>query len=108
MDIALRRQLKEIVAVKSPTGVNNSGDITYGSASDIAVRIERKQVLLYDRRGEEVHTNHFLITEVEITEKMRVWFPGNSSSDATLAQIPKAIEKLIDEKGAIYGYLTMI
>lgn len=108
MDIALRRQLREEITVKLPGPVDTSGDPTYSASYTITVRIERKESLLYDRYGEEVHTTHFIISEEPIFEKMRIWFPGESETDATLARIPKVIEKLIDENGQVYGYLTML
>ena len=108
MHFQLRNQLRETIAVKTETTADSYGDYSYSSGTNVAARIERHDAIVYNEAGEELKTTHRIITEAAITQRDRIWFPGDSSSTASLARTPRSIEKYIDENGATYAYVVLV
>ena len=55
-----------------------------------------------------LETTIAIITETEIKLTDRIWLPGVSSADATLARRPQYIEKAVDEFGNLDFYRTKL
>jgi hypothetical protein len=80
--------LTDTVTVKAPSTVDNYGDVSFGASSTIKARVEKKQKLHRDDAGNEVATNHVILTETEITQGSRVWLPGSDTTDDNDALVP--------------------
>ena len=108
MDPQLKRQLRQTIAVKTRSSVDAYGQATYGSASNIAARVEEERRRIDRGGGTFVETTHRVYTESAITYEDRIWLPNDSSSDATLAREPLEVHSIVGELGTVDHYEVVI
>lgn len=108
MDPQLRAQLRQTIYIKARAAVDNYGQSTYGSASSAAARVEEERRRVERRDGTFVETTHRIYTETAIAHEDRVWLPGDSASDATLAREPQEVHKIVDELGSVHHYEVVV
>lgn len=82
------------IYVAAKTGVSNKGDPTFGTPAPVACRVEGATATLRQGQGLETVCETRIITETAIAKTSRVWLPGVSSSDATLAKVPKKVRPI--------------
>lgn len=75
---------------KTITGRNNYGDPSYGAATTLACRIEKKRGIVQGTNGEQIEYSTKIATKSEIPPDSLVFFDGASSSDANQARRPVA------------------
>ena len=87
MNIAGR--LNSTITVKSQSGAGTAGDPTYGSGTSVSARVQYGK----DRTETEIAHDVVLYTTTEIKPDDRIWLPGDSTSDDTLARRPKKVSR---------------
>jgi hypothetical protein len=101
LDRAIAQLMSSTVYVAKPSGtVGNDGLPTYGSPAAVKCQIEQVSKIITTSNGEELTTTHALLFPSVIGNLDRIWLPGISSSDATLARLPQQIDRGNDIKGA--------
>ena len=108
MDPQLKGQLRETISVASATGVDAAGDLSYGAPATRSARVVNVRDTVEKKDGTVLQTNIAIITETAIALTDRVWLPGDSSADATLARRPEYVEKAVDEFGRLDFYRTRL
>ena len=109
LDPQLRAQLAETIYVASPGSVDTYGQITYSAPTAVKARVEyRPKIGSKPGEGEEGESDTFVITESAISIVDRIWLPGDSQSDPTLARRPMSVLRLPDERGAVDHYETRV
>lgn len=103
-DPQLRKQFAQTISVAAPTGVGNDGELSYAAPITAAARVEPLDRTRELERGTQAGSTHRIYTETQIKMDHRVWLPGDSSADATLARRPKFILELVDEFGNLDHY----
>lgn len=103
-DPQLRKQFAQTISVAAPTGVGNDGELSYAAPVDIVARVEPLDRSRELARGTQSTSTHRIYTETHIKMDHRVWLPGDSSADATLARRPKYVLELVDELGNLDHY----
>lgn len=83
--------LTQKVKVKAQTGLDGSGRPTFGSQTILKARVERKANLIHNEEGEEIQTNHVVLTETEIDRSSRVWLPGDDIDTANDGRTPEMV-----------------
>lgn len=69
------------------------GDPTFGAPQSIRARVEHKQQLVIGANQQEVMSDTWMVTRVEIPLTARVWLPGASTSDPSQARKPITTRK---------------
>lgn len=112
MDIQLRGWLTETAYYKVPASVDSAGTETFGTATSFLCRSELQEVMhgpMYiPRAGEDVEWMHLLFTITDIPRNARIWLPGDSTSDTSLARKIRRKETVRDEEGVISHYEVYI
>lgn len=108
MDPQLRGQLRQTIGVAARSTVNAYGEASYGSASSVSARVEEERRRLETRDGTFVETSHRIYTETAITHESRIWLPGDSTADATLAREVLEVHPIVGELGTVDHYETVI
>ena len=108
MDPQLKAQLKETINVAAATGADAAGDPSYAAAASRAARVVNVRDTIERADGTILKTTIAIITEAAINMTDRVWLPGDSAADATLARRPRYIEKAVDEYGNLDFYRTKL
>jgi|TARA_R100000049_G_C1921552_1_gene66729 hypothetical protein len=85
--------LTDTISIAAPSGVNDDGELTYATATTAQAKVQEKRDVASMGAGLDIETNHVIITKAAITKKHRIWLPGDSTSDATLARTPQVLEK---------------
>lgn len=98
----------QTINVAASTGVSGAGDPTYGAATPLDVRLEKKRRIVVDASGDEVTSGTTIYTDTAIDMHDRIWFPGDSPSDPTLARLPLAVDKHPDEDGTVHHYEVFV
>jgi len=76
MDIALKNAfLTQTMNVAVRTGMDASGDYTYGAPSPIPCRVENVRRIVRPQPGEELVTTHLIFAESAITVEDALWLP---------------------------------
>lgn len=104
VDPQLKKQFAQSISLASPTGVGNDGELSYAAPTSVAARVEPLDKTRELERGTQSGSTHRIYTETQIKMDFRVWLPGDSSADATLARRPKYILELVDEFGNLDHY----
>lgn len=105
LDPQLRAQFQQTVYVAAiGTSRTVRGEPTFGTPAARLCRFETRQDLVRNAQGEEVTSDYWMACGAAVGILDRVWAPGVSSSDATAALTPIAIEACIDENGAVEHY----
>jgi len=108
MDPQLKNQLRETINVASANGVDAAGDLSYAAPASRSARVVNVRDTVEKKDGTMLQTNVAIITEAAINLTDRVWLPGDSSADATLARRPEYVEKAVDEFGNLDFYRTRL
>ncbi|QDP63948.1 MAG: hypothetical protein Unbinned3992contig1000_62 [Prokaryotic dsDNA virus sp.] len=108
MDPQLRSQLRETIHVSTQTGVDAAGDASYAAPAARLARVVNKRDTVERADGTRLDTDVAIITEAEIGLHTRVWLPGVSSADATLARVPRFSERAITEHGQVDFFRTYL
>ena len=108
MDPQLQAQLRETISVASASSVDAAGDISYAAPATRSARVVNVRDTVENNDGTILKTTVAIITEAAIALSDRVWLPGDSSADATLARVPRYIERAIDEFGNLDFYRTKL
>ena len=90
------------------TGVDAAGDPSFAAPATRAARVVNINETTEQADGTELKTTIAIITETAVAMTDRIWLPGDSSADATLARVPRFIEKAIDERGNLDFYRTKL
>lgn len=108
MDIQLQRWLTETAYYKTPTSVSSTGTETLGAATSFLCRTELQEVIhgpnFIPRAGNDVEWMHLIFTLTAIPRNARIWLPGDSTSNASLARQIRRAETVRDEMGVISHY----
>ena len=109
MDPCLKATLNQTIYVASRTGTSSYGDSTFGAATARKARVEVDRRLVANPfTGKEEVTSHRIVVEQAIGLNDRIWLPGHSTSDATLARIPKQVQEGISENGSLHHYEVLV
>ncbi len=100
--------MAQTIEVSVFSGVSNFGDPAYAAPVARTVRIEPIDMVVLSDNGEELKTSKAIYTSTAIGIQDRIWFPGDSSGDATLARLPKRIDELVDENGVLHHYEVLV
>ena len=84
--------LIDTINVASVSGSNLKGE-TFGAAVAVKCKIEEGSERSIGTDAISVERTDKFITLTEIKDNDRIWFPGQSTSDTTLARRPKKITK---------------
>lgn len=108
MDPQLKAQLRQVINVAPLTGVDAYGDQSFGAAVAVNARVEDDVSTKYGSDEVEQESRKRIVTESAIRLTDRVWMPGDSAADATIARTPMSVQELPDELGVIDHYETVI
>lgn len=108
MDPQIKGQLKQTIYVATASSISSAGETTYGTPASRAARVVRKDIVVTGPGGEQRASSHTILTESEIALSSRIWMPGDSSADATLARVALSTEPVIGELGENLGWLTRV
>jgi hypothetical protein len=108
MDPQLKAQLRQTIGVAARSSVDSYGQATFGAASNVAARVEEERRRIERRDGTFVESTHRIYTETAITYESRIWLPGDSTSDATLAREPQQVHSIVDELGTVHHYEVVL
>ena len=81
------------------TGVNDNAEPTYGTPVAVACRCEPKLQKIIDAAGQEVISDHQVVTLEEIGLQDAVWLPGADTEDPTAARMPLRTQQAVDKAG---------
>lgn len=108
MDPQLITQLGESIYVSAASGVDAAGDSSYAAPAIRSARVVNVRDTIERADGTILKTTVAIITEAAILLSDRVWLPGVDQTDATLARVPRYIEKAINEFGDLDFYRTKL
>jgi len=108
VDPQLKAQLRETISVAAATGVDAAGDPSYAAPATRSARVVNVTETHERGDGTLLKTTIAIVTETAVSMTDRIWLPGDSSADATLARVPRFIEKAIDEFGSLDFYRTKL
>ena len=94
--------------VAVPTGVTTAGELTYGAAVAVKARVEQKQNIVKQADGTLIVVDHEFLTTTAIGTQDRVWLPGDSTGDATLARTPQVVEQVAGLDGVDTLYRVLL
>lgn len=87
------------VTVAAPSGVSNYGDLSFGSQSTVAARVQQTTEMIRDASGSELQATHIVYTESAIALESRVWLSGADTGDADAARVVRATNQTHDRPG---------
>lgn len=96
--------MNQTINVATKSGRDSSGDPSYGTAADVSAYVEKRRGIVELPTGEKVETSHWIVVESEIKLSDRVWLPGDSTSDPSLAYTPASVEAFVDDVGNAHHY----
>lgn len=108
MDPQLKAQCAETVSVATVATADAAGDFTYNAATTLAARVVNVEQTHERADGTVVKTTIVIITENEIKLSDRVWLPGDNPATASLARVPRFVEKAVTELGTTDFYRTKL
>ena len=108
MNATLKRWLTETANYAPLSSLSGAGDVTYGAAVPFLCRTEFEVQfhgpMFVPRQGEEAELFTRLFSEVEIPLTAKVWFPGESTSDAALGHKVKRRAVIRTDTGTVSHY----
>lgn len=108
MDRQLQTWLTETAYYKTPSSITSAGVETFGAAVSFLCRTELRNnyhgPMFMPRAGEDTEHMHLLFTTTNVPDNARVWLPGDSNADNTLAKKIRNKETVRDEEGAVSHY----
>jgi len=108
VDPQLRKTCRQRIWVAQLSAVDSFGDPSFGSPQPFMARVEDDQETEDRPEGEERLSRKRIVTEEQIRITDRVWLPGDSPTEATLARTPRSVQELPDERGVIDHYETIV
>jgi hypothetical protein len=108
LDPCIRSQLKQNIYIASPSGLSASGDKTYGTATCVKARVERRTNVIETADGQFKETTHRILTESAIDLKDRIWLPGEDQTDSSAARLPQRVDIGVDENGLTTHYEVQV
>ncbi len=72
----LNSWFKDKITVKRMTGVDTSGQPTYGDAETVKCRVERNMKKIVDASGQEIMSDAQIALAEEVGLQDRIWLPG--------------------------------
>jgi len=108
VDAQLKQQCRQTIYVATLTSVNTFGDGVYGSPAAVLCRCEPDQESADTAVGEELVTRYRIVTEAAINKTDRIWLPGDSQADATLARAVRKVQPCPGETGVIDHYESIV
>lgn len=100
--------LNQTISVAAKSSRDAYGDPSYDAASSVSAYVERRRQIVEMPTGEKVETTHWIVVESEIKTTDRIWLPGDSTSDPSLAHTPASVEAFVDDTGATHHYEVMV
>lgn len=104
MDPQLKATCAQTIYVAAISSVSSYGDPTYGTPAAVDARVEPDVREIVGVSGERMVTSYRVITEAAIAINSRIWLPGDSSADATLARHPMKVTSFPGEDGNTHHY----
>lgn len=108
MDAQLLAQLRQTINVATLVSANALGDPTYSAPTAVACRLEDEQRDEDNPDREQTVSRKRIITAVQINRTDRIWLPGDSTSDTSLARKPEQVQMLPDEFGNADHWETIV
>lgn len=108
MEQQLKDQLNQTINVKSVSAINQHGEVTLGSATEVSARVVRESDIVMTSSGKEVKTTHSIVCEDALLADDRIWLPGDSASTAKLGREIKELIIAIDKDGDVDYYLAKV
>ena len=108
MDPQLKAQLKETIYIAAIATADAAGDTTFAAPVSRSARVVNTQETHEATDGTKYKTDVAIITEDEIPLNSRVWLPGVDQSNATLARIPRFVERATTERGTLDFFRTKL
>jgi hypothetical protein len=91
--------LTQTIHVAAMAGANANAEPTYGTPLPVACRSEAKFQKIIDASGQEVMSDHQVVTLEEIGPQDAVWLPGADTADPTAARMPLRTQQAVDKAG---------
>lgn len=104
MDPQLKAQCRQTIYVAKLASRDGFGDPTYGTPAAVLCRCELDEESSEAPDGQVLNTRHRIVTETEILKTDRVWLPGDSQADSTLARAVLKVQPCPGEDGTIDHY----
>lgn len=108
MDAQLKAQLRQIISVATQTSVSAAGDPSFAAPTAVAARVEDDVSTTSSKDGGERVSRKRIVTEAAIRISDRIWLPGDSTADASLARSPMSVQELPDELGSTDHFETVV
>ena len=86
--------LDQAVSVAVPSTVNSDGELSYGTPVSVACRLQKNARIMKTPDGQDIISDTQILTLTAIGEQDRIWLPGQSTSDATLARTPQLVKSI--------------
>ena len=83
--------LTDTITIAHQTGITSDGDPTFGSQSEIAVRIEETDRLSFSTDQNTNSEGYTIISETELILSDRIWMPWDDEDDDKVAKKPTNI-----------------
>ena len=99
--------LTDFVTVASVTGTDVQGDATYGAARTLKARVENVENVARRPTGEEVISNHRVITTEPISHSDRVWLAASAGTTAQ-AKAPISVVSRRDKSSSVTLYTVLL
>jgi hypothetical protein len=108
MDPQLKSQLRETIYVATSASVDAAGDSSFNAPAARLARVVNKQLTFEKSDGTVEKSDVAIITVDVIAMDSRVWLPGDNSANATLARIPRFVERAVTEFGQLDFFRTYL
>lgn len=89
-------------------GNDEYGDAQYSAAATLACRWEPRQQIVRDAKGIERLSIGTLFTATAVGDQDRLWIPGASTSDASLARKPIRVDTVKEKDGTVSHYEVVL
>lgn len=96
--------LTDTITIASQSAVGAKGDPSYGTKTTAAARVQAGR----DRHETEIEHSHVIYTTSPVLVDDRIWLPGDSTSDTTLARRAVHVESSHDRGGTTTLYKVLL
>ena len=93
------RLFRQTITYATITGRDAYGKPTLSAQSTALARVQPRQKLIRDARGQEYQASHVVYTKAQLGLGHYLWLPGYSTADATGARRIAAVEQEVDARG---------
>ena len=110
MDAQLLAMMSPVTIYVATAGstADSTGKLTWGTPAARNAWQELETQIVTMRDGTRRETTHRLIVEAAIGDRDRIWLSGESSADATLADVPARVWDVRNEAGAVDHYEVLV